>query len=518
MSANNRDVTQRNALPSSRFLDYLNYRNRTSPIHAAFGQSLSVEAMTQHLTQPRVRTGPVEDAMMLHDALWELNRQVEALTLVRDTALQEVQLLQQTLAAQRSAFRRIPPEILLHIFSYFVEQPLEPFAPSILVRVSRDWYRLVMSTPELWTRVTFELPSPRSSLARLPHAFTSAKAHLARSHPLPVSAYISFKGLKPHANDATAALAVLSSYFGRCEKLYVYYETLEPMYATLNTLTRFPPATVLETLSLTVGYGAQERDDYVASDLRTEPYVFFSGQAPRLKNVELMGIAVPWQGPTGALTGLEELRLAKHTKTERPSLSEFLELLRASPGLERLWICRSGPRWEDGEHEPVPLPHLTMLSLLDVPPEVLQCMLPRIVMPSLKALQLSFFDHRFNKMLDCSPILNMCSRTKTSLQSLHLKSALFRTEVMASFLSETGGELRELVLVSTNAEDQLLYSLTPSADPESWLCPQLASFTLDRCDSVSDRGLRVFWRLRKECGALRRLHIVNCGGVNETYG
>ncbi|KZO91219.1 hypothetical protein CALVIDRAFT_602361 [Calocera viscosa TUFC12733] len=521
--SSNRDISQRNAVPSSRFLDILNYRNRTSPIHSAFGQSMSVQAVTRHLTSrdfPDEPT-PAQEAMLLEDSLWELNRQIEAITLVHNTLLAERRLLEETQAAQKSASRRIPPEILLHIFSYLVEEPLEPFAPSILLRVCTRWYYIVMNNRDLWTRVTFELPSPRNKIVRHPHTFASAKAHLARSHPLPVSACIAFKGQTPHADDATAALSILSNYSGRCAKLYVFYETSEPMYATLNALTRFPPAAVLDTLSLTVGHGAQERYEYFADDRPTVPYVFFSGQSPKLKLVELNGIAVPWRGPAAALTGLEELRLAKHTRTERPSLTEFLDLLAASPGLERLWICRSGPRWEDGEYEDITLPCLTLLSLVDAPPEAveaLQCILPYIVMPNLETLQLSFFDHRLNKKVDCSAFLDQFSRMKTcSLRSLQLRNAVFETDALVSLLTEKGTELRELILTSTNADDQLLDSLTPSPDPTDWICPQLTSFTLERCDNVSDRGLRVFWRMRKEGGFLRRLCILNCGGITQTY-
>ncbi|EJU02515.1 hypothetical protein DACRYDRAFT_106586 [Dacryopinax primogenitus] len=518
MSSASREISQRNALPSSRLLEILNYRNRTSPVHAPYGQGRSVLALTQHLS-PRTFTTeatPGQEAILLHDALWELNRQIEAVTIVRETMLREVQLLQQTLAAHRSAFRRIPNEILLHIFSYVVDQPPDPFAPSTLCCVCREWHKLVLNARELWTRITFELPNRRSRSDPYFDMISTARAYLTRSDPLPVSVYIVSQLQQPNADEVALPLSILSNNFGRCAKLYVFYDTLEPMYATLDALTRFPPATLLDTLSLTVGHHKPERLEYIAVDRRTEPYAFFSGHAPKLKHVELNGIAVPWQGPAAALTGLEELRLAKQPREERPSLQEFLQLLKASPNLERLWIFRSGPRWGDGECEDVQLCQLTVLRLVDVAPEITECVMPYIAMPCLEALQLSFYDHRSGQRLNSSAVLKTLSGTKNwLLKSLRLENAMFRTTALVSFLIERGKDLREIYLYSTSADDQLLDILTPSANT---VCPQLMSLTLERCDDVSDCGLRIFWKQRKEGGVLQRLHVVNCGGLNLTYG
>ena len=69
---------------------------------------------------------------------------------------------------------------------------------------------------------------------------------------------------------------------------------------------------------------------------------------PRLKHLTLKGVHVDWTALADALDasrvgGLTSLSLASHSAQVRPSCAAFRRLLRASPGLEVLSVCGSGP-------------------------------------------------------------------------------------------------------------------------------------------------------------------------------
>ena len=69
---------------------------------------------------------------------------------------------------------------------------------------------------------------------------------------------------------------------------------------------------------------------------------------PRLKHLRLKGVHVDWTALADALDasrvgGLTSLSLASHSAQVRPSCAAFRRLLRASPGLEVLSVCGSGP-------------------------------------------------------------------------------------------------------------------------------------------------------------------------------
>jgi hypothetical protein len=69
---------------------------------------------------------------------------------------------------------------------------------------------------------------------------------------------------------------------------------------------------------------------------------------PRLKHLTLKGVHVDWMALADALDasqvgGLSSLSLASHSAQVRPSCVAFRRLLGASPGMEVLSVCGSGP-------------------------------------------------------------------------------------------------------------------------------------------------------------------------------
>ncbi|KAF9014554.1 hypothetical protein BDZ89DRAFT_1094710 [Hymenopellis radicata] len=103
---------------------------------------------------------------------------------------------------------------------------------------------------------------------------------------------------------------------------------------------------LLETLQL---YHFEDFDSsadlYIATYRR--PVTIFSNDLPRIKNVSLIGVNLPWD-ESPYLHRLESLELALHLDNVRPSYIYWDNMLRGSPSLRRLLLHYSGPRISDG--------------------------------------------------------------------------------------------------------------------------------------------------------------------------
>ena len=166
------------------------------------------------------------------------------------------------------------------------------------------------------------------------------------------------------------------------------------------------PAPHLETLQL-----------YHFEDYRTTqrlymatyrpPVVVFNNTLPRLKNVSLIGVNLPWdQSPY--LQNLRHLELALHLDSVRPPYEWWDRMLRLSPDLKNLYLRYSGPKLPSAESsltwrnvdDKIHLIELEELSLIDLDPDYLCDLVQRLVVPAVSKLTLNLPEQDFSPFID----------------------------------------------------------------------------------------------------------------------
>ncbi|KZO98166.1 hypothetical protein CALVIDRAFT_562545 [Calocera viscosa TUFC12733] len=124
-----------------------------------------------------------------------------------------------------------------------------------------------------------------------------------------------------------------------------------------------------------------------------EPVDIFGGQAPKLTGVSLYSVPLRWSAPM--LSGLTSLEVEYLPAGWRPKWTEWVNLIRACPGLEKLTVMASGPRIPEEvdprnypEVEEVRLDKLEEVELGDVRPWVLSHLINMLRAPKLSYLSL----------------------------------------------------------------------------------------------------------------------------------
>ncbi|KAJ7254415.1 hypothetical protein B0H12DRAFT_1115480 [Mycena haematopus] len=160
------------------------------------------------------------------------------------------------------------------------------------------------------------------------------------------------------------------------------------MYEILSRLARCPGAPLLEELGL---YNYEETDQEEGDEETFQPahlaeaFLPFSGNAPKITHVAFWGVHIAWGGALPMLAGLKEIELAYHTKDVRPTFAVFRAMLNASPELDLLSLCYSGPT---GDMEPVAIPSLHALVLCDMEMDLVQPLVAALELPALDDLVL----------------------------------------------------------------------------------------------------------------------------------
>ena len=272
----------------------------------------------------------------------------------------------------------IPPEILAHIFWFCGQDPTR--FPEDRVRclidvshVCHRWREAALAHAYLWGTVT--------SLA-LGEKWMAEMLRRAKEAPLMVhsSAMPSLRSRPVKPLDLSMFLPLLSR-----------IETLE-LSDDVDDLAGFfrlfvEPAPILESLSLT-----SKKALKVPQDL-------FASHAPRLRILQLSGLAISWASPI--LTNLTtlDLRMAhwRRDRSHRPLLMQFFELFEKMQRLEVLrmvnYLPQISPTGNVNDHirrTPIELPHLSEIELQG---SMRECV---VVITSIQALQATVLNLSFD--------------------------------------------------------------------------------------------------------------------------
>ncbi|PCH40076.1 hypothetical protein WOLCODRAFT_131199 [Wolfiporia cocos MD-104 SS10] len=216
----------------------------------------------------------------------------------------------------------------------------EPEFEVLVSRVCRHWREVALSTPALWTTIDFSGDSP----------FERAREYLQRSKnaPLDISVDITLdfddEPEEEEEDDLSKILPLIMPHVGHWRAIELAVSEYPLMHAALIEMGNCPAAPMLEVLQL---YHYEDDDDvdydsFKPAAMRHQDFVLFHGNAPRLTHVALWGVHLDWDA-SHFLSGLIDFELAYHTRDVRPSFAQFARILRESPDIDTLTVCRSGP-------------------------------------------------------------------------------------------------------------------------------------------------------------------------------
>ncbi|KAG5721486.1 hypothetical protein E4T56_gene13242 [Termitomyces sp. T112] len=317
----------------------------------------------------------------------------------------------------------------------------------LVSHVCRLWREISLRTASLWSILHFREPAhivrAQEYISRClpsPHLFDILVDTVAERDHIP--------GVNLCREEIQQIFKLICPQVKRWRAFHLKVCDHECKAAARHHLSSCGPAPNLETLQL------YHFEDYMTSQnlyLATykPPVTVFSNDLPRLKNISLIGVNLPWaQSPY--LAHLHTLELALHPENIRPPYEYWENMLRNSPDLQTLSLHYSGPRVANGDTkliwpadgERMIIQSLENLSLTDLDPDYLVRLMGRLVLPGLKRLSLDLPDQDF------TPFLELITDAKNSLQPpSNLSTSLYIPHPPFPSFSK----LENLVLVALDA-------------------------------------------------------------------
>lgn len=332
---------------------------------------------------------------------------------------------QPVVSFRRIAVYSLPVELLARIFvlgagfdypyahSPFLLKPEQAYAPApssnvqvVVSHVCQLWRQVALRTPSLWSTLHFR---EKSHINR-------AKAYLARCTRSPcylldilfdsVSEEDYFPGVTLYKDEVRSIFQLITPHVKRWRSFHLKIRDNDCKGLARQFLSTCGPAPNLETLQLYHFEDYRTTQNLYLATYRP-PVVVFNNSLPRLKNVSLIGVNLPWE-KSPYLMNLHHLELGLHPDNIRPPYKWWRRMLRLSPELEVLCLHYSGPKKASGDQaldwppltEKIRLPHLQELSLTDLDPDYLCILLQRLTLPNIKVLTLDLPDQDYSPFLE----------------------------------------------------------------------------------------------------------------------
>lgn len=275
----------------------------------------------------------------------------------------------------------------------------------LVSHVCQHWRQIALRTSCLWNILHF----------REPAHFARAEEYLARCSASgqlldilvdTVAQQDHIPGVTLCRGEIQVIFDIIIPHVKRWRAFHLKVRDNECKGAARQHLSTCGPAPNLETLQL------YHFEDYRTSQnlyLATyrPPVMVFNNSLPRLRNVSLIGVNLPWaQSPY--LAHLHNLELALHPENIRPPYEYWDHMLRNSPELQTLSLHYSGPRVENGDtklvwpttRERIYIETLQNLSLTDLDPDYLCLLMERLILPGVTKLSLDLPDQDFTPFIE----------------------------------------------------------------------------------------------------------------------
>lgn len=332
-------------------------------------------------------------------------------------------------------------------------------------------------------------------------------------------------------NDLHAILDLIIPHAECWRALEIEVNEYSFMDIATKALSAIPVAPILEVLQLH-HYGEEGDDDEDYEHFRPAQFkdpapVLFSGNAPKLTHIALWGVHLAWSLEKNLfLKSLKDLELAYHAEDVRPTWSEFEKILLASPELDTLSLCLSGPSGKAGEWEvegSIELPGLKSLVLAYHTPEYISRLIGILHTPNITSLALDLEDGDYSSFASILASPRPGSASKKSLLSglEHLKLSGFPcSQDTVDVMYEQLGNLRSINLKCFESllQDVFFSKLTQPIDPASTAVP--TAFYLPNLDTLTTSGIsgsqmRQLVEERKKAGVpLKRVFMSEDDDVN----
>lgn len=267
--------------------------------------------------------------------------------------------------------------------------------PLLASHVCHRWREIALRTPSFWTTIHFREPV---HLAR-------AQAYLERcsassTYPYCLDILVDTVAPEDHIHGVTLCreelvqvFDIIIAHVGHWRSFHLKIRDNVCKATARRYLSTCGPAPSLETLQL------YHFENYVTVDNLYEathrpPVIVFENQVPKLRNVSLIGVNLPWL-KSPYLMNLQKLELALHPDNIRPPYDSWDRMLRLSPQLESLNLHYSGPRQESsGEpssawatsKEKIALDRLVDLKFTDLDPDYLCGVVDRLYVPHVRRM------------------------------------------------------------------------------------------------------------------------------------
>ncbi|KAF8916998.1 hypothetical protein CPB85DRAFT_1193397, partial [Mucidula mucida] len=355
------------------------------------------------------------------------------------------------------------PFLFKPVQNTFYNSPPQDFQITVS-QICRGWRTIALRTSCLWSTLHFHEPLH----------INRARVFLSRCRPESATTFdilISTVAQRDHIPKVTLYLEELHTIFQllvphvqRWRSFHLKIRNNDCKLVARQYLSSCGPGPNLETLQL---YHFEDFDSsadlYIATYRR--PVMIFSNDLPKIKNVSLIGVNLPWD-ESPYLHHLESLELALHLDNVRPSYIYWDNMLRGSPSLRRLLLHYSGPRISDGtkanawpssiawssEHPttPIVLDTLVELSLVDLDSDYLCRVFEGVVFPGVTKLTMGLseaeqsYSNVVGLLIGVRTNSNRAVFVHKPLPNLHLLVDLTITALECS-LSSFSGLIRSLV-------------------------------------------------------------------------
>ncbi|EIW59687.1 uncharacterized protein TRAVEDRAFT_97912, partial [Trametes versicolor FP-101664 SS1] len=425
----------------------------------------------------------------LREALHSLESKMATLLSERDRLEAR---LEQAVRLQ-SPVQRVPNDLLSSIFTIAVldGEEEDSITLSNLMLVCQYWREVAIHTPMLWTRIAM---GTHRSVDR-------ALLKLDRSKTAPLYISLDFSPRMEHGTVSTeniiTAMDLIQPAIWRWKTFHLTVPSRPQAHIALTRCKEQAP--LLEVLSIRVAHSMQE-DHY-----STPPLPLFERHMPRLRSTSFTSFNFNWD--LSLLSNLRVLKLGGYWNGFSPSADVILKTLRSCPLLEELvlrnmsdvdpescapLISDSSTEQDDyalarvSDTRTIHLPRLRRASFYYSGNLRTRTMFSLLSFPALERIELCYLDN-------VSPILeSLRKQSLTVLPLRHLRiESCFLNELRFARLLPRLPALNSLELVDVeDVTPNLMRNFATPPVSQTWVCPKLATLSLEGCTSIDWETLR----------------------------
>ncbi|KAF9245390.1 hypothetical protein BU15DRAFT_41190 [Melanogaster broomeanus] len=415
-----------------------------------------------------------------------------------------------------SPIQSVPIELLSEIFTWASHSSDDIHdaisQPITISHTCRHWRQVSLSTTSLWTTIFLALPLSK-------HQLTRTIAWIFRSRNRPLYIHMDFRDPSWNWDEASHSfgwqameniMRLLLPQVPRWQCIELLTDTWAPIFTFLSYTACVKSAPLLRDIRLARcnEYFVAKGEPFRPANLALPIAWFGKGIGlSGLRQLSLSGVHIDWAN--SGLTGLKELELKYHAQQVMPTLPEFIAIMHANPGLERLSILGWGPKLEPGPEtvpQTIQLPQLKELEFGFVDVDYALDLLSMFCVPNLQVLSIEDVASGISasqSQEDCSRLfdyLTAINETDSphiplSLRSLSLRGIRVENDTICHFLDHLRS-IESLTVVGIGAKT--LRALCSALQT----CHSLATLTLKDVDEAAvavaisvnsfPPGLRIF--------------------------